>query len=637
MENGQENLKIISLQGVIKLGKVGFEVKKLLLQGVGKADAFLNFNTGLNVIAGASDTGKSFAYECINYVLGASDIPEMPNEAGGYEWVILEIFDKFTRQSLTLKRSLLESQKNDICYFYADIDHLDNASFKILSCDSKAQNSLSSKLLSLCKCSYRNILRNSSKGETGAFTFRKFIYLMMMNETRIVQKNSPIFMGDTKRDKNSTAEVASFFTVLSGLDYEKYIKSESIDVKKAQIKGAIDELTLIFNDLQKEITEAESTLDDFVPRQVSEIIESIENSIKQQRIVVEELEKEREKSIAQLGLMMREQGRITDNLSKFKLLKKNYQSDIERLGFIEQSHDYIGQLDDVKCPICHATMKSPEENKEMYFIAIDKEKAKLNAHLVDLQGTIDDFENDLLEIGINIVKQQENIKSIESKLENQIRQISKALVEHERYQKIRDKMLAIQNNKKKLYDTKNRIQELNKRIDNTKATSNKVEVKKLSDELMEEFCKLIQGLLENWNFIDISCEDTVYFNKKDNDVIVKSKTKASYGKGARAIINSSFIIAILLYCKQNSLPHPGFVVLDSPLTTYKEKDKRNNEKNEEVSKSVKYSFFNNLAKYAIDYQIIVFDNETPPKDLHGITYHHFTGNPDLDRTGFIPN
>lgn len=177
----------------------------------------------------------------------------------------------------------------------------------------------------------------------------------------------------------------------------------------------------------------------------------------------------------------------------------------------------------------------------------------------------------------------------------------------------------------------------NERIDNTKATSNKVEVKKLSDELMEEFCKLIQGLLENWNFIDISCEDTVYFNKKDNDVIVKSKTKASYGKGARAIINSSFIIAILLYCKQNSLPHPGFVVLDSPLTTYKEKDKRNNEKNEEVSKSVKYSFFNNLAKYSIDYQIIVFDNETPPEDLHGITYHHFTGNPDLDRTGFITN
>lgn len=615
---------------------IGLVIKKLLLQGMGKADAFLNFDTGLNVVAGASDTGKSFAYECINYVLGASDIPEIPNEAIGYEWVLLELFDKSARQILTLKRSLLDTQKNNVYYFYADIAHLDNASFETLSCDSKAKNSLSSKLLSLCKCSYRNILRNCSKGETGAFTFRKFIYLMMMNETRIVQKNSPIFLGDTKRDKNSTAEVASFFTVLSGLDYEKYIKPESIEVKKAQIKGAIDELAVIFGNLQKEITEAEGMLDNYVPQQVSEVIKGIENSIKQQRIAVEGFEKDREKSLVQLGSMLRERGRITDNLSKFKLLKKNYQSDIERLGFIEQSYDYTGQLSDVKCPICHTTMKSPKENNEIYFIAIDKEKAKLNAHLIDLQGTIDDFEKELLEIENTIAKQQENIKSIEINLANQTGQISRALIEHERYQKIRDKALVIQNNKKKLYDTQNRIQELNEKIDNTKATSNKVEVKKLSDELMEEFCKLIQGLLENWNFIDMSCDNTVCFNKKDNDVIVKSKTKASYGKGARAIINSSFIITILLYCKQNGLPHPGFVVLDSPLTTYKEKDRRNNEKNEEVSKSVKDSFFINLAKHSTDCQIIVFDNETPPEDLCGITYHYFTGNPDIDRTGFIP-
>lgn len=637
MENGQGNLKNIFLQGVIKVTKVGFEIRMLLLQGVGKADAFLNFDTGLNVVAGASDTGKSFAYECINYVFGASDMPEIPNEAKGYEWALLELLDKSTRQSMTLKRSLNESKKNDIYYFYADIANLDNANFETLSGDSKAKNSLSAKLLSLCKCSYRNILRNCSKGETGAFTFRKFIYLMMMNETRIVQKNSPVVMGDTKRDKNSTPEISSFFTVLSGLDYEKYIKSESVEVKKAQIKGAIDELTLIFSDLHREISEEENVLGNCVSQNVSEIIKEIENSIKLQRLTVEEFEKDREEGLTQLNLMMRERIRITDNLSKFKLLKKNYQSDIERLGFIEQSHDYTGQLADVKCPICHTTMKSPKEKKDVYFIAVDKEKAKLNAHMLDLQGTIDDFEKELLVIGRNIIKQQENIKSIESKLENQAGQISKALIEHEHYQIIRDKVLTIQNNKKKLYDTQSRIQELNDRIDNTKATSVKVEVKKLSDELMNEFCKLIQGLLESWNFINLSSENTVCFNKKDNDVIVNSKTKASYGKGARAIINASFIIAILLYCKQNGFPHPGFVVLDSPLTTYKEKDKRNNEKNEEVSKSVKDSFFINLAKDSADCQIIVFDNETPPADLCGITYHHFTGNPDIDRTGFIPN
>ena len=36
------------------------------------------------MIAGASDTGKSFAFECINFGFGSSDVPELPPEADGY-------------------------------------------------------------------------------------------------------------------------------------------------------------------------------------------------------------------------------------------------------------------------------------------------------------------------------------------------------------------------------------------------------------------------------------------------------------------------------------------------------------------------------------------------------------------------
>lgn len=624
------------LSEMSKMANFGIKINKLLLQGTGKKDALLPFDKGLNVVAGASDTGKSFAYECINYTLGSNDTFEIPNEAIGYESVLLEFLDIAANQVITLKRSLKEGEKNNIYYIYADINHLQNANFETLSNDSKARNSLSSKLLTLCNCFYRNILKKSSNGETESFTFRKFVHLMMMNETRIVQKNSPIYMGDTKRDRNSTKEVASFFTILSGIDYQKYIKQESIEVKKAQIKGAIDELSLICNELRTEIAATENAIDGYSPQQISDLIKNIETTIKQQRSIIEKLEDDRETALAKLNTILREKNRFTDNLLKFKLLRKNYQSDIERLGFIEQSYDYTGQLADVKCPICHTTMKSSMENKETYYVAIDKEKAKLNAHLLDLQETIDDFENGLLEISKSIMDEQEKIKSIERKLEEQTKQISKALMEHENYQKIRDKTIAIQNNKKKLFDTNCRIKELNERIDNTKPISSKVEIKRLSDELMLEFCDLIQALLLDWRFIEETNRNVVEFNKKANDVIVCNKTKASYGKGARAIINSSFVISIMQYCKQHGLSHPGVVVLDSPLTTYKEKDRRNNEKNEEVSKSVKDSFYYSLAKNSNGCQIIIFDNEVPPNNLAGITYHHFTGNPKIDRTGFIP-
>ncbi|TWH59396.1 hypothetical protein DesLBE_3775 [Desulfitobacterium sp. LBE] len=619
------------------MNKFGIEINKLVLQGAGKQDALLTFEKGLNVVAGASDSGKSFAYECINFIFGSTDIPEIPNEAIGYESVFLEFFDKAAKQKITLKRSLKESEKNNIFYIYSDIDHLVEANYEVLSNDSKAKNSLSSKLLALFNCHYRNVLKKTSNGETEAFTFRKFVYLMMLNESRIVQKNSPIYMGDTRRDKTSSKEVATFFAILSGFDYQKHVKLESAEVKKAQLKGAVDELSLICNNLRVEIAETENLIQGYNTDQINERIANLDSFIKEQRLIVVKHEEERERSVQRLNSLANEKSRIADNLSKFRLLKKNYQSDIDRLEFIEQSHDYTGQLAEMKCPICNTTMKSTNVDKEIYYIAIDKEKSKLNTHLTDLQETIEDFECDLTEISKSIVEEQSKVKYIENILDEQANKISKTVLDYENYLKIRDKAVEIQKNRKKLYDTTARIEELSERIDNTKSVTNKVEIKRLTDELMLEFCKLIQVLLEDWSFITKTKEQQVIFERKSNDVVVCNKTKASYGKGARAIINSAFIISIMKYCVERGLSHPGFVVLDSPLTTYKEKDRKQNAKNEEVDKSVKDSFFYSLSRECNDYQIIIFDNELPPNDLTNITYHHFTGNPEIDRTGFIPN
>lgn len=612
------------------------QLTKLQLEGPKKEIAVIEFDSGLNVIAGASDTGKSFAFECINYAFGATEIPEVPNEAVGYEWVLLEFLNKSLNQKITLKRSLLESESTNIYYIYSDISNIETANSETLSISSQAKKSLSSKLLDDCNCSYRNILSKSSDGKTERFTFRKFIYLIMLSETRIVQKNAPIYLGDTKRDRTSTKETSSFFTVLTGLDYQKHLKPENPEIKKAHLKGAIDELTIICGELQKDITETESSLNNLNPQKINAIIKEIEKSLTEQRQMVQGIEHSRQQELSLLDSVIRDKNRILDNLAKFKLLKKNYQSDIDRLYFIEQTHDYTGQLVDIKCPICHTTMKSPKKDNEIYYTAIEKEKEKLKAHLLDLEETINDFDSDLTLTSKRIVIIQDKIEAFNKDLSGQSNKISETLIKHEQYLKIRDQVVAVENNKKKLFDTNSRIQELNDRIDNTKVVSEKVNIKKLSDELMVEFCKIVQNLLEEWTFIDSSDKCSVEFNSKSNDIVVCGKTKASYGKGARAIINSSFLIAIMLYCQQYGLSHPGFIVLDSPLTTYKEKDKQKNEKNEEVSKGVKSAFFNNLSQIGRGRQIIIFDNETPPENLTEIKYQHFTGNPDIDRAGFVP-
>ena len=57
---------------------------KLTLSGDGKKNATITFNKGLNVISGDSDTGKTYAFQCIDYMLGKENPPKEIIEAKGY-------------------------------------------------------------------------------------------------------------------------------------------------------------------------------------------------------------------------------------------------------------------------------------------------------------------------------------------------------------------------------------------------------------------------------------------------------------------------------------------------------------------------------------------------------------------------
>ena len=65
---------------------------KLVLSGTSKKDAVLEFKQGLNIITGDSDTGKTYAFQCVNYVLGGSSVPKEIDEAKGYSSVSLVFF-----------------------------------------------------------------------------------------------------------------------------------------------------------------------------------------------------------------------------------------------------------------------------------------------------------------------------------------------------------------------------------------------------------------------------------------------------------------------------------------------------------------------------------------------------------------
>ena len=152
--------------------------------------------------------------------------------------------------------------------------------------------------------------------------------------------------------------------------------------------------------------------------------------------------------------------------------------------------------------------------------------------------------------------------------------------------------------------------------------------------VLKDFCDVIKGILEVWDFENISSInfDTSY---KIFDIQIGNKNRKAFGKGYRAILYSAFVIALMEYCNERGLPNSGNIVLDSPLTTFQGKEV--DSINEEITKDIENAFFDDLATTQSDIQIIIFDNKDPMNSIkEKINYIHFTKNKTVGRYGFFP-
>ncbi|MEL6601772.1 MAG: hypothetical protein AAFP20_00930 [Cyanobacteria bacterium J06614_10] len=89
----------------------------------------------------------------------------------------------------------------------------------------------------------------------------------------------------------------------------------------------------------------------------------------------------------------------------------------------------------------------------------------------------------------------------------------------------------------------------------------------VSTSVLDEYAQVVQRLLRDWGFPGA---ERVHFGSKENDLIIDGQLRSSSGKGVRAITHAAMTIGLMKFCQQKELPHPGFVVLDSPLLAYRE-------------------------------------------------------------------
>ncbi len=76
-------------------------------------------------------------------------------------------------------------------------------------------------------------------------------------------------------------------------------------------------------------------------------------------------------------------------------------------------------------------------------------------------------------------------------------------------------------------------------------------------------------MLEAWHFPH---EKPVYFDERDQDMVLGNRRRGEQGKGLRALTHAAFTIGLQSSIAALGRSPLGFVVLDSPLVTFREAD-----------------------------------------------------------------
>jgi DNA repair ATPase RecN len=232
--------------------KFGFYISKLQVTGLNSKTAKLEFSKGFNVISGLSDTGKSYIFACINFMLGGGDSPKEIPESIGYSDVFLEI-KTFTNKTYTLNRKLIGGN------FKLKEIEIEKFLTKGVAKDLKSQHSssnddnISSFLLTLSGFG-ETFVRKDKHNAKRELSFRDIAKLTLIDEERIITEKSPVYSGQYTEQ---TQEQSVLEILLTGKDAKDLEQVEDIKVYAGRIKGKIEFADTLIKELSEKLRHIE--------------------------------------------------------------------------------------------------------------------------------------------------------------------------------------------------------------------------------------------------------------------------------------------------------------------------------------------------------------------------------------------
>jgi hypothetical protein len=618
----------------------GMRIARLSFTGRSVDTAALVLRPGLNVLYGASNTGKSFTLKAIDFLLGgARTLPEI-QEREGYErgWLAASLPKA---GDVTLMRALAGgafelhpghvsvagNSPPEVHQLSAKHDHTnpDNVSQFLLD-----EIGFASKFIAV-----------DVNGKKRSLSFRDLARFCLVDETAIQSETSPAESGQYQF---ATAERSVFKLLITGVDDSAILPvldaksfrtatTAKLEVVDDMLRSIIDELKADYpnvEQLPEQGQRLQATLD-AVQRDVQAAQESIRERLAHKRRLADGISDVQQR-LVDIGI----------NLERFEQLEAVYRSDIERLEAIEEAGFLLTAGGDKDCPLCGAR---PEAQRKVHGLtdierardAARAEIAKIARQRVDLSATIGELQNEtesrerqLGELDASLRGVEEELNAVAPAADAARRRLDEVLAVRDRVQR----GLALLEQQRSLQTRRDGLAALKPA---TKAEKPRLGVPATA---AHDFAQTVSRVLTEWQFPGnghVAFDDAMY------DVRIDGKPRRDNGKGVRAITHAAFKVALLIFCRERNLPHPGFLILDTPLLTYRDPLHSSAgplTPDEQIlkSSSLKDHFFAHLSRTGALAQIVVIENVDLPPGIEGLAHvETFTGDPANGRGGlFLP-
>lgn len=619
----------------------GFRLRGLSFISPSAEPAQLDLFDGLNIVYGASNTGKSFVAKALNFMLGGSRALPAIEEAAPFDAVLLQLIMP-NGTPVTLYRAKAGGP-------YLAFDGLHNVrpeggvgrTLKP-NHDPAATDNLSMFLLETIGLGRRALVKNSTYGEKETLSIRRVAPYVIVDENAIIAEGSPVLSGQYTSD---TVERNVLRLLLTGGDDAAVVTTLKPKLRAARVSGQLELLDELIARIDAELGEDGPSREELATQ--SERLEGTlsmhkaQLQARQERI--DELVRERREVIDRLNANAGRQAEIEVTLERFAELDAVFRSDIERLEALEEGGSLLMAISGRPCPLCGS---DPENQRQRH--GADQIKAIQEAHVAeiakihrdrrDLAQTVATLNTDASGLRRRGDRLSERRTEIELELAKLRPKEAELRAEYERLLATRDAVRRAVS----LYSERDRLVVLRSQLDvkePKRKGAGKVSVG-IDSSTAFHFAQTIERVLQAWHFPG---NPKVSFDPIRYDIQVNGKGREANGKGVRAILHAAFKVAVLVYCRENDLPHPGFLVLDTPLLTYREPIR--NHKHGDLSadeialKSTKlgeyfYTYLHSIRDFA---QTLVLENADPP--LSALEQAHvtvFTGGDGEGRFGFFP-